>query len=93
MSVYTNNVVSGAFRGFGVTQSCFATEMNINLLAEMVGIDPWEFRRRNAIKPGDVLPNGQTADPNTNMVACLEAVRDYSPLAKGSQVSSASVAM
>lgn len=76
MSVYTNNVVSGAFRGFGVTQSCFATEMNINLLAEMVGIDPWEIRRRNAIKPGDILPNGQTADPNTNMVACLEAVKD-----------------
>lgn len=76
MSVYTNNVVSGAFRGFGVTQSCFATEMNINLLAEMVGIDPWEFRRRNAIKPGDILPNGQTADPNTNMEACLDAVKD-----------------
>ena len=76
MSVYTNNVVSGAFRGFGVTQSCFATEMNINLLAEMVGIDPWEFRRRNAIKPGDVLPNGQLADPNTNMAACLDAVKD-----------------
>ena len=34
----------------------------VNLLAEMSGIDPWEFRRRNAIKPGDVLPNGQTAD-------------------------------
>lgn len=76
MSVYTNNVVSGAFRGFGVTQSCFATEMNINLLAEMVGIDPWEIRRRNAIKPGDILPNGQTADPNTNMAACLDAVKD-----------------
>lgn len=76
MSVYTNNVVSGAYRGFGVTQSCFATEMNINLLAEMVGIDPWEFRRRNAIKPGDVLPNGQTADPNTNLEACLDAVKD-----------------
>ncbi len=76
MSVYTNNVVSGAFRGFGVTQSCFATEMNINLLAEMAGIDPWEFRRRNAIKPGDVLPNGQTADSNTNMTACLDAVKD-----------------
>ena len=60
MSVYTNNVVSGAYRGFGVTQSCFATEMNINLLAEMAGLDPWEFRRRNAIKPGDILPNGQT---------------------------------
>lgn len=76
MSVYTNNVVSGAYRGFGVTQSCFATEMNINLLAEKVGIDPWEIRRRNAIKPGDILPNGQTADPNTNMAACLDAVKD-----------------
>lgn len=76
MSVYTNNVVSGAYRGFGVTQSCFATEMNINLLAEMAGLDPWEFRRRNAIKPGDILPNGQTADPNTNMEACLDAVKD-----------------
>ena len=64
------------YGGFGVTQSCFATESNINLLAEMVGIDPWEFRRRNAIKPGDVLPNGQTADPNTNMEACLDAVKD-----------------
>ena len=76
MSVYTNNVVSGAYRGFGVSQSCFATEQNINLLAEMVGIDPWEIRRRNAIKPGDVLPNGQTADPNTNLVACIDAVKD-----------------
>ena len=76
MSVYTNNVVSGAFRGFGVSQSCFATEMNINLLAEMVGIDPWEFRYRNAIRPGQVLANGQTAEPNTNMAACLEAVKD-----------------
>lgn len=76
MSVYTNNVVSGAFRGFGVSQSCFATEMNINLLADMVGLDPWEIRYRNAIRPGQVLPNGQTADPNTNMAACLEAVKE-----------------
>lgn len=76
MSVYTNNVVAGAYRGFGVTQSCFATEMNINLLAEMCGLDPWEFRRRNAIKPGDILPNGQRADANTNMEACLDAVKD-----------------
>ncbi len=76
MSVYTNNTPSGAFRGFGVTQSCFAAESNINLLAEMVGIDPWEFRRRNAIRPGDILPNGQTADPNTNLEACLDAVKE-----------------
>ena len=75
MSVYTNNVVSGAFRGFGVTQSCFAAEQNINLLAEMAGLDPWEFRRRNVIRPGDRLPNGQLADPNCKMAACLDAVK------------------
>ena len=46
----------GAFRGFGVCQSEFALESNINLLAEMVGISPWEIRYRNAIEPGKVLP-------------------------------------
>jgi selenium-dependent xanthine dehydrogenase len=76
MSVYTNNAVSGAFRGFGVTQSCFATEQNINLLAEMVGLDPWEFRRRNCIRPGVRLPNGQLADSNCHMAECLDAVKD-----------------
>ncbi|MFA6844845.1 MAG: selenium-dependent xanthine dehydrogenase [Sphaerochaetaceae bacterium] len=76
LSVYTNNVVGGAYRGFGVTQSCFATENNINLLAEMVGISPWEFRFRNAIEPGQVLPNGQIADPNCAMKECLLALKD-----------------
>ena len=76
MSVYTNNVVGGAFRGFGVAQTCFATENNINLLAEMVGISPWEMRYRNAIRPGQVLPNGQIADKSVAMVECLEAVKE-----------------
>ena len=77
-AVYTNNVVSGAFRGFGVTQSCFASESNINLLADMVGISPWEIRYKNAIRPGQVLPNGQIADESTAMVQCLEAIKnDY----------------
>jgi selenium-dependent xanthine dehydrogenase len=76
MSVYTNNVVGGAFRGFGVTQSCFATENNINLLAEMVGVSSWEMRYRNAIRPGQVLPNGQIADESVAMAECLEAVKD-----------------
>ncbi len=75
MSVYTNNVVGGAYRGFGVTQSCFATENNINLLAEKVGISPWEFRYRNAIRPGQELPNGQLADPNCAMAECLLALK------------------
>jgi aldehyde oxidoreductase len=75
IAVYTNNVVGGAFRGFGVTQSCFATECNLDLLAGMVGISPWEIRHRNAIRPGQVLPNGQIADPDCAMVECLEALR------------------
>ena len=76
MAVYTNNVPAGAFRGFGVTQSCFAAEMNLNLLAEEVGISPWEIRYRNAIRPGQVLPNGQIAAPDTAFVECLEAVKE-----------------
>ncbi len=44
IAVYTNNTPGGAFRGFGVTQSAFATECNLNQLAEMVGIDPFEIR-------------------------------------------------
>ena len=75
-AVYTNNPPAGAFRGFGVTQTCFATEMNINLLAEMCGMDPWQFRYLNAIRPGQVLPNGQIADPSTGLAETLEAVKD-----------------
>ena len=74
---YTNNPPCGAFRGFGVTQSCFATECNLNLLAEKVGISPWEIRYRNAIRPGQVLPNGQIADESTALAETLEAVKPY----------------
>lgn len=76
IAVYTNNVVAGAFRGFGVTQSCFAIENNLNLLAEKVGISPWEMRMRNAIRPGEVLPNGQIADANTALVESILAVKE-----------------
>ncbi len=75
-AVYTNNPPAGAFRGFGVTQTIFATEMNLNLLAEMVGIDPWQMRYQNAIRPGQILPNGQIADPATGLAETLEAVKD-----------------
>ncbi|MFW5667912.1 MAG: selenium-dependent xanthine dehydrogenase [Acetivibrio ethanolgignens] len=75
-AIYTNNPPAGAFRGFGVTQSCFATECNLNLLADMVGISPWEIRYRNAIRPGQELPNGQIADPSTGLAETLEAVKD-----------------
>ncbi len=75
-AVYTNNPPSGAFRGFGVTQTCFACERNLDLLAEMVGISPWEIRYRNAIRPGQVLPNWQVADDSTSLAETLLAVKD-----------------
>ena len=75
---YTNNPPSGAFRGFGVTQTCFGLESSLDRLAEMVGISGWEIRYINAIKPGDELPNGQIADPSTGLKETLEAVKsDY----------------
>ena len=73
---YTNNPPAGAFRGFGVSQSEFALESMINLLAEKVGISPWEIRYRNAIEPGKVLPNGQIADCSTALKETLLAVKD-----------------
>lgn len=74
---YTNNPPAGAFRGFGVTQTCFATETLLNMMAELVGISPWEIRMRNAIRPGGVLPNGQIVDDSTGLVETLEAIRPY----------------
>ncbi|XEQ94647.1 hypothetical protein SCACP_35460 [Sporomusa carbonis] len=76
IGVYTNNPPGGAFRGFGVTQSCFAMESNLNILAEKLGISPWEIRFRNAIEPGKVLPNGQIADQGTALKETLLAVKD-----------------
>ena len=73
---YTNNPPTGAFRGFGVCQSEFALESCINLLAEKVGISPWEIRFRNAIEPGRVLPNGQIADGSTALKETLLAVQE-----------------
>ena len=73
---YTNNPPAGAFRGFGVTQTCFCTETLLNEMADLVGISPWEIRYRNAIRPGQTLPNGQIAPPSTGLVETLEAVKD-----------------
>ena len=74
---YTNNPPAGAFRGFGVTQTCFCIETLLNQMADIVGITPWEIRYRNAIRPGQELPNGQIVDDSTGLVETLEAVKPY----------------
>ena len=72
---YTNNPPAGAFRGFGVTQTCFAMESLLNEMADKAGISPWEIRWRNAIRPGGVLPNGQIVGPETGLAETLQAVK------------------
>jgi CO/xanthine dehydrogenase Mo-binding subunit len=52
-AVYTNNVPGGAFRGFGGPQGAFAAETQVNKLAEALGLDPIEIRRRNVTRTGD----------------------------------------
>ena len=79
---YTNNPPAGAFRGFGVTQTCFCIETLLNQMADIVGISPWEIRYRNAIRPGQELPNGQIVDNSTGLVETLEAVKPYYDRAK-----------
>jgi putative selenate reductase molybdopterin-binding subunit len=54
-SVYTNNVPSGALRGYGMTQPAFAVESAIHELAVKLDMDPLELRRRNIVRPGDAL--------------------------------------
>ena len=57
-AVCTNTIPGGAFRGFGGPQSCFATEMQMDKLAEALNMDPLEFRLLNTIKEDEELPVG-----------------------------------
>ncbi|MBC7169578.1 molybdopterin-dependent oxidoreductase [Candidatus Bipolaricaulota bacterium] len=55
-AVYTNLPVAGAYRGYGATQGYFALEVAMDVLAEKLGIDPVELRRRNHIRVGETSP-------------------------------------
>ena len=78
IAVRTNNPVGGAFRGFGANQAQFAMEGMLDRLAERVGIDGWEIRRRNVIRPGMVWGPGQIMDDGCDgALACLEAIKPH----------------
>ncbi len=74
--VYTNNPPAGAFRGFGVPQPNFGAEANMDQLADLAGLDRWEFRYRNAVEPGMVLANGQICGDDVAIKETLIAVKD-----------------
>jgi CO/xanthine dehydrogenase Mo-binding subunit len=74
--VYTNNVPTAAFRGFGAPQALWMAELQMDKLAEKLHLDPVEFRHRNALREGDTLNVGTPAPGKVSIVQCIEAARD-----------------
>jgi len=71
--VYTNNVPTAAFRGFGAPQALWMAELQMDKLADKLGLDPVEFRHRNALREGDTLNVGTPAPGRVSIVQCIEA--------------------
>jgi CO/xanthine dehydrogenase Mo-binding subunit len=81
-AVATNTPPNGAFRGFGVPQSIFAVEQQMDRAARALGVDPVELRRRNLLRDGDDFPFGQTLRPGmTAAELCLERMTERFELA------------
>ena len=75
-AVFTNTPPNGAFRGFGAPQTEFAVEVHMDRIAETLGVDPVELRRKNALRPGDTTATGQTLREDCSALMVLEeAVR------------------
>jgi CO/xanthine dehydrogenase Mo-binding subunit len=77
-AVYTNNGFSGAFRGFGNPEACFAIEQAIDELADELGMDPIDFRLKNCLRLGDTLPHGQVLHESVGLVDCINKAREIS---------------
>jgi CO/xanthine dehydrogenase Mo-binding subunit len=74
-SVYTNNPVAGAMRGVAIVQTTFACESQMDVLAQKVGMDPLEFRRINAMKPGSQTATGQQLTHSVGIIKTLDALQ------------------
>ncbi|MEJ2128280.1 MAG: molybdopterin-dependent oxidoreductase [Woeseiaceae bacterium] len=75
-AMYTNNAPSGAFRGFGVTQSCFAVESTMDIVAEELGIDAIELRHKNALDVGRRTSTGQELRESAGLRECIDKVAE-----------------
>lgn len=75
--VYTNNVVSGAMRGFGAQQVHFAAEVQMDIIAKELGIDPLELRLLNCFSIGSVTATGQTLSSSVGIKSTIEAIRPH----------------
>ena len=75
-AVYTNNIPSGAFRGFGAPQAQFSSEIMVTRLAQAIGLDPVEMRRRNIYREGSIEPTQQTLPTGVSALPVLERCAD-----------------
>ncbi|MBL1084058.1 molybdopterin-dependent oxidoreductase [Streptomyces actinomycinicus] len=75
IALYTNNPPCGAMRGFGAVQACFAYEAQMDKLAKRLGMDPVEFRQRNAMEQGTLMPTGQPVDSPAPVAELLRRVK------------------
>ncbi len=76
LAVYTNNIPSGAMRGFGVNQAAFGIEGCIDHLCEQGSFDRWQFRYDNALVEGSMTATGQILQGGVGMRATLDAVKE-----------------
>ncbi len=74
-SIYTNNLVHSPQRGHGAPKMRFAVESQFDMIAEELGMDPIEFRLKNARRPGDKLPNGDSVK-NFGLMECISRVAE-----------------
>ena len=74
--VYTNTAPTSAMRGFGAPQATFVSETQIDLIAQELGLDPIEIRRRNAMTPNYEVP-GQATIQSCGLVECLDKIDEW----------------
>ncbi len=77
ISVYTNNGPRGHVRAPGAPPPTFAIESHIDMIARKMGIDPFEFRLKNALREGDYDPEGHVIMKNVGLVETLTKAREY----------------
>ncbi|NJD57783.1 MAG: 2Fe-2S iron-sulfur cluster binding domain-containing protein, partial [Anaerolineae bacterium] len=84
-AMYTNNPPAGAFRGFGVTQSTFAIESMMDMLAKELDLDPIALRKKNALRLGGTTSTGQVLRESVGLLECIERVESQMKILAGDQ--------
>ena len=74
--VYTNKVISGAYRGYGIPQVAWAHESQMDMIAHKLGMDPVEIRLKNAVEEGDISPTGQQVLYAVGLKECIKKVAE-----------------